>query len=90
MNEASCSDERRFMFAPRATAMTLSAPANSVIHTSYQGEDRHPPEAVDNQVPPVLVLVFVVIMVFESNYTLFTRILFLRLEPSGAGRPLSG
>jgi hypothetical protein len=32
--------------------------------------------AVDNQVPPVLVLVFVVIMVFESNYTLFTRILF--------------
>src|SRR5262249_39471742 len=27
-------------------------------------------------VPPVLVLVFVSIMVFESNYTLFTRILF--------------
>src|SRR6202023_785066 len=27
-------------------------------------------------VPPVLVLVFVGIMVFESNYTLFTRILF--------------
>src|SRR5438132_13803476 len=32
-------------------------------------------------VPPVLVLVFVGIMVFESNYTLFTRILFF-----GAGR----
>ncbi len=27
-------------------------------------------------VPPVLVLVFVGIMVFESNYTLFTRIIF--------------
>ena len=27
-------------------------------------------------VPPVLVLVFVSIMVFESNYTLFTRIIF--------------
>src|ERR1700680_3478788 len=27
-------------------------------------------------VPPVLVLVFVGIMVFESNYTLFTRIVF--------------
>src|SRR5229473_1052435 len=27
-------------------------------------------------VPPVLVLVFVGIMVFESNYTFFTRILF--------------
>ena len=27
-------------------------------------------------VPPVLVLVFVGIMVFESNYTLFTRMLF--------------
>ena len=27
-------------------------------------------------VPPVLVLVFVAIMAFESNYTLFTRILF--------------
>src|SRR5712691_2855703 len=27
-------------------------------------------------VPPVLVLVFVAIMVFESNYTLFTRIIF--------------
>jgi cytochrome c oxidase subunit IV len=27
-------------------------------------------------VPPVLVLVFVSIMVFESNYTLFTRLLF--------------
>src|SRR5262249_50558557 len=27
-------------------------------------------------VPPVLVLVFVGIMVFESNYTLFTRLLF--------------
>src|SRR6516225_4688487 len=26
--------------------------------------------------PPVLVLVFVAIMVFESNYTLFTRIIF--------------
>ena len=33
-------------------------------------------------VPPVLVLVFVGIMVFESNYTLFTRIFFLGLEPS--------
>lgn len=28
--------------------------------------------------PPVLVLVFVVIMVFESYYTLFTRIAFFR------------
>ena len=27
-------------------------------------------------IPPVLVLVFVGIMVFESNYTLFTRIIF--------------
>jgi len=27
-------------------------------------------------VPPVLVLVFVGIMVFESNYTLLTRIIF--------------
>src|ERR1700730_917557 len=27
-------------------------------------------------VPPVLVLAFVAIMVFESNYTLFTRIIF--------------
>ena len=28
-------------------------------------------------IPPVLVLVFVSIMVFESKYTLFTRIIFL-------------
>src|SRR5262249_15289156 len=34
-------------------------------------------------VPPVLVLVFVGIMVFESNYTLFTRLLFF-----GAGAQL--
>jgi cytochrome c oxidase subunit IV len=32
-------------------------------------------------VPPVLVLVFVGIMVFESNYTLFTRIIFLGRGP---------
>ena len=38
-------------------------------------------------VPPVLVLVFVGIMVFESNYTLFTRILFFGLGPSVAGHP---
>jgi cytochrome c oxidase subunit 4 len=38
-------------------------------------------------VPPVLVLVFVGIMVFESNYTLFTRILFFGLGPSGDGHP---
>ena len=29
-------------------------------------------------VPPVAVLVFVAIMVFESDYTLFTRLLFFR------------
>ena len=40
-------------------------------------------------VPPVLVLVFVGIMVFESNYTLFTRIVFFGLGPSGDGRPLA-
>src|SRR5262249_13067890 len=34
-------------------------------------------------VPPVLVLVFVGIMAFESNYTLFTRILFFGLGPGG-------
>ena len=33
-------------------------------------------------VPPVLVLVFVAIMVFESNYTLFTRIIFFGAGPS--------
>jgi cytochrome c oxidase subunit IV len=38
-------------------------------------------------VPPVLVLVFVGIMVFESNYTLFTRILFFGLGPSVGGHP---
>src|SRR6266567_4487354 len=32
-------------------------------------------------VPPVLVLVFVGIMVFESNYTLLTRLLFFRSAP---------
>jgi cytochrome c oxidase subunit IV len=32
-------------------------------------------------------LVFVGIMVFESNYTLFTRILFFGLGPSVAGHP---
>ena len=32
-------------------------------------------------VPPILVLVFVGIMVFESNYTLFTRMLFFAAEP---------
>ena len=32
-------------------------------------------------VPPVLVLVFVSIMVFESNYTLFTRIIFFGAGP---------
>src|SRR5438094_10099896 len=32
-------------------------------------------------VPPVLVLVFVGIMVFESNYTLFTRIIFFGAGP---------
>src|ERR1700704_3196897 len=31
--------------------------------------------------PPVLVLVFVGIMVFESNYTLFTRIIFFGAGP---------
>src|SRR5246127_1773626 len=31
--------------------------------------------------PPVLVLVFVAIMVFESNYTLFTRIIFFGAVP---------
>lgn len=32
-------------------------------------------------VPPVLVLVFVGLMVFESNYTLLTRLLFFRAGP---------
>jgi cytochrome c oxidase subunit IV len=32
-------------------------------------------------VPPVLVLVFVGIMMFESNYTLFTRLLFFATGP---------
>jgi cytochrome c oxidase subunit IV len=32
-------------------------------------------------VPPVLVLVFVAIMIFESNYTLMTRRLFFSLDP---------
>jgi cytochrome c oxidase subunit IV len=32
-------------------------------------------------VPPVLVLVFVGIMVFESNYTLFTRFIFFGPGP---------
>src|ERR1700682_4738838 len=36
-------------------------------------------------VPPVLVLVFVGIMVFESNFTLFTRIIFFGLGPGGDG-----
>src|SRR3982075_531699 len=31
--------------------------------------------------PPVLVLVFVAMMVFESNYTLFTRIIFFGAGP---------
>jgi cytochrome c oxidase subunit IV len=32
-------------------------------------------------VPPVLVLIFVAIMVFESDYTYFTRHLFFELPP---------
>src|SRR5262245_55874757 len=32
-------------------------------------------------VPPVLVLVFVTIMVFEADYTLLTRLLFFQLAP---------
>src|SRR5919206_305873 len=34
-------------------------------------------------VPPVAVLVFVAIMVFESNYTLFTRLLFFATGSHG-------
>jgi cytochrome c oxidase subunit 4 len=32
-------------------------------------------------VPPIAVLVFVAIMAFESNYTLFTRLIFFGAEP---------
>ena len=34
-------------------------------------------------VPPVLVLVFVAIMVFESDYTLFTRLTFFATGSQG-------
>ena len=36
-------------------------------------------------IPPVLVLVFVAIMVFESEYTLFTRVNFFAAAPTDAG-----
>jgi len=35
-------------------------------------------------VPPVLVVVFMMLMVFEADYTLFTRERFFAVEPTGA------
>src|SRR5215218_6497579 len=35
-------------------------------------------------VPPLLVVVFMVLMVFEADYTLFTRETFFAVEPPGA------